>query len=118
MRNSIHSTYEVFIEGNKIENGDKPAVINSVLVSPSQELPVKPVQPKPVQSVCESRPLDLAVLIDSSRSISMEDFEVEKNSVQTLIDNLHPINEANTRVSRESQIGTYYKNAHRIHRLA
>ena len=49
--------------------------------------------------VCESRPLDVAILVDSSKSISSEDYEVEKSCIKKLVAELYPINKANTQIA-------------------
>ena len=49
--------------------------------------------------LCESRPLDLAILLDSSRSIDDKSWELQKQSVERMASVLFPINDFNTRIS-------------------
>ena len=49
--------------------------------------------------LCESRPLDLVILLDSSRSIDDESWQLQKESVEKMASVLFPIDDFNTRVS-------------------
>ena len=49
--------------------------------------------------LCESRPLDLVILLDSSRSIGDESWQLQKESVERMASVLFPIDDFNTRIS-------------------
>ena len=49
--------------------------------------------------LCESRPLDLVILLDSSRSIDEKSWLLQKESVERMASVLFPIDDFNTRIS-------------------
>ena len=64
--------------------------------------------------LCESRPLDLIILLDSSRSISEKSWNLQKESVEKMASVLFPIDDYNTRIS----LVRYGSNAFIAHRLS
>jgi len=95
---NFQSTYQLFIDGQQFDQNvieENPAIFTNISITPDQT----EISVKPGQAVCESRPLDLAILVDSSRSISKKDFEVEKDCIKKLIKEVAPINKGNTQIS-------------------
>jgi len=62
---------------------------------------------------CESRPLDVIILIDSSRSISPEEYEIEKDAVKVLVREFWPVNRENTQIAL-LQYGSVVQVIHRF----
>ena len=76
--------YSLFLGGHEqpAQNADNPAVITNVEINTGN-----PTESRisSSDSICESHPLDVVILMDSSRSMSLTDFETVKTSVKALL---------------------------------
>jgi len=95
---NFSGAYTLFLGGGELSDqiAENPAVITNVEINPGN-----PTESRisSSDSICESHPLDVVILMDSSRSMSLQDFETVKASVKALLIDLTPINRGNTQVS-------------------